>query len=106
MLNRLAKLMDDWIFNAAFRCFNQFSIENNLFFWRVNFPTWRGVSQNRARGYHPRRERYACSMAGIQTMYNTALLMGRFCATVAVNPQLEKNQKHVKDLLMYGTIAG
>jgi len=38
-------------------------------------------------------------------MNHTALLMGRFCATVAVNPQLKKNQKHVKELLMYGTIA-
>lgn len=53
----------------------------------------------------PKEERGAFSMADIKTMNHNALLMDRFFSTFGVNPHLQKNQKHVKELLMYGTIA-
>lgn len=53
----------------------------------------------------PKKERGAFSMADIKTMNHNALLMDRFFSTFGVNPHLRKNQKHVKELLLYGTIA-
>ncbi|WP_188752224.1 transposase [Parapedobacter defluvii] len=53
----------------------------------------------------PKKERGAFSIADIKTMNHNALLMDRFFSTFGVNPHLRKNQKHVKELLLYGTIA-
>lgn len=53
----------------------------------------------------PKEERGAFSMADIKTMNHNALLINRFFSTFGVNPHLRKNQKHVKELLLYGTIA-
>lgn len=53
----------------------------------------------------PKEQRGAFSMADIKTMNHNALLMDRFFSTFGVNPNLRKNQKLVKELLLYGTIA-
>ncbi|MFB2117639.1 hypothetical protein [Parapedobacter sp. 2B3] len=70
----------------------------------------------------PKEERGTFSMADIKTMNHNALLMDRFFSTFGVNPHLKKpaqaslsaiekqiltmrNQKLVKELLLYGTIA-
>ena len=53
----------------------------------------------------PKKERGAFSMADIKTMNHNTLLMNRFFSTFGINPHLQKNQKHVKELIMYGTIA-
>src|SRR3546814_3346674 len=50
----------------------------------------------------PKKERGAFSMADIKTVNHNALLMDRFFSTFGVNPHLKKNQKHVKELLLYG----
>ncbi|PPL01013.1 transposase [Parapedobacter indicus] len=53
----------------------------------------------------PKEKRASFSMADIKTMNHNALLMDRFFSTFGVNPHLKKNQKLVKELLLYGTIA-
>ena len=53
----------------------------------------------------PKKEWGAFSMADIKTMNHNALLMDRFFSTFGANPHLRKNQKLVKELLLYGTIA-
>ena len=53
----------------------------------------------------PKEVRGSFSMADIKTMNHNALLMDRFFSTFGVNPHLKKNQKLVKELLLYGTIA-
>jgi len=53
----------------------------------------------------PQQQRGAFSMADIKTMNHNALLMDRFFSTFGVTPHLKKNQKLVKELIMYGTIA-
>lgn len=53
----------------------------------------------------PKEQRGGFSMADIKTMNHNALLMDRFFSTFAVNPHLKKNQKLVKELLLYGTTA-
>ena len=40
-----------------------------------------------------------------KTMNHNALLLERFFTLFGLNPHLTKNQKHVKELLYYGTIA-
>lgn len=53
----------------------------------------------------PRDERKAFSMVDIKTMNHNALLIQRFFDVFAVNPNKMKNQKNVKELIYYGTIA-
>ena len=53
----------------------------------------------------PREQRKAFSMNDIKTMNHNALLLERFFTMFGLNPHLAKNQKHVKELLYYGTIA-
>ena len=53
----------------------------------------------------PREQRKAFSMNDIKTMNHNALLLERFFTMFGLNPNLTKNQKHVKELLYYGTIA-
>lgn len=44
-------------------------------------------------------------MADIKTMNHNALLIERFFIKFGINPNLTKNQNHVKELIYYGTIA-
>jgi len=53
----------------------------------------------------PREQRASFSMADIKTMNHNALLMDRFFSTFGIDPHLRKNQKHVNELLLYGTMA-
>ena len=53
----------------------------------------------------PREQRKAFSMNDIKTMNHNALLLERFFTMFGLNPHLTKNQKHVKELIYYGTIA-
>lgn len=53
----------------------------------------------------PKEERGTFSMADVKTVNHNALLMDIFFSTFGINPHLKKNQKHVKELLLYGTIA-
>lgn len=53
----------------------------------------------------PKEQRKTFSMADIKTMNHNALLLNRFFCKFGINPNLMKNQKHVKELIHYGTIA-
>ncbi|SEO09425.1 hypothetical protein SAMN05216436_1331, partial [bacterium A37T11] len=53
----------------------------------------------------PKEEREAFSMADIKTMNHNALLLETICEKFGINPHLSKNQKHVKELILYGTKA-
>lgn len=53
----------------------------------------------------PPNHRKAFSMTDIKTMNHNALLIERFFTMFGINPHLTKNQKHVKELIYYGTIA-
>jgi len=53
----------------------------------------------------PKQQRKAFSMADIKTMNHNALLIERFFIKFGINPNLTKNQNHVKELIYYGTIA-
>ncbi|MGS2763164.1 transposase [Sinomicrobium sp. M5D2P9] len=53
----------------------------------------------------PKEQRGAFSMTDIKTMNHNALLMNRFFSTFGINPHLNKNQKYINELLLYGTIA-
>jgi len=53
----------------------------------------------------PREQRASFSMADIKTMNHNALLMDRFFSTFGIDPHLRKNQKHVNELSLYGTMA-
>jgi len=44
-------------------------------------------------------------MNDIKTMNHNALLIDRFFSGFGINPNLTKNQNHVKELIYYGTIA-
>ena len=45
------------------------------------------------------------SMCDYKTMYNNALVLERFMCMFAINPNTQKNQKIVKELVDYGKIA-
>jgi hypothetical protein len=53
----------------------------------------------------PLEQRKAFSMSDIKTMNHNALLIQRFFIKFGINPNLIKNQNHVKELIYYGTIA-
>ncbi len=53
----------------------------------------------------PGDQRNVFSMNDIKTMNHTALLLERFFTMFGLNSQLTKNQRHVKELIYYGTIA-
>ncbi|SEN12909.1 hypothetical protein SAMN05216436_1121, partial [bacterium A37T11] len=53
----------------------------------------------------PKEEREAFSMADIKTMNHNALLLETIFSKFGINPDLPKNQKHVKELILYGTKA-
>ena len=53
----------------------------------------------------PKEKRKAFSMNDIKTMNHNTLLLQRFFDVFAIRPNSIKNQKHVKELLYYGTIA-
>lgn len=44
-------------------------------------------------------------MVNIKTMYHNILLLERFFKVFAVNPNLIKNNKYVKELINFGKIA-
>ena len=45
------------------------------------------------------------SMSDYKTLYNNTLMLERFMCVFAINPNIPKNQKIVKELLDYGKIA-
>ena len=53
----------------------------------------------------PKEKRKAFSMNDIKTMNHNALLIQRFFIKFGINPNLTKNQNHIKELIYYGTIA-
>jgi len=53
----------------------------------------------------PKNERKSFSMADVKTMYNNQLLMNRIFSKFAVNPNLTKKKKKIRELLDYGKIA-
>lgn len=53
----------------------------------------------------PKEQRKAFSMNDIKTMNHNALLIQCFFTKFGINPNLPKNQNHVKELIQYGTIA-
>lgn len=53
----------------------------------------------------PEELRKAFSMNDIKTLNHNCLLLDKFFITFGVNPNLIKNQKYVKELIRYGTIA-
>ena len=53
----------------------------------------------------PKEQRKAFLMNDIKTMNHKALLLESFFTMFGLNPHLTKNQKHVKELIYYGTIA-
>jgi len=44
-------------------------------------------------------------MSDYKTMYNNNMMIERFMCMFAINPNTTKNQKIVKELLVYGKIA-
>jgi len=53
----------------------------------------------------PKEEREAFSMADVKTINHNRLLINRFIDVFGVNAYSAKNQKYVKELLFYGTMA-
>ena len=53
----------------------------------------------------PIDQRKAFSMSDVKTLNHNTLLIGRFFTMFGINPNLSKNQKYVKELIYYGTIA-
>ena len=53
----------------------------------------------------PKEERKAFSMADIKTQNHNRLLLNRFFDVFGISPYSAKNQKHIKKLIDYGTIA-
>jgi len=53
----------------------------------------------------PIEKRKAFSMSDIKTVNHNTLLLQRFFNVFAINPNTAKNNKHFKELLLYGTIA-
>lgn len=52
-----------------------------------------------------KEKRKSFSMADIKTMYNNQLIMKRIFSMFAINPNLTKNKKKIRELLDYGKIA-
>lgn len=52
-----------------------------------------------------KQERKTFSMTDIKTLNHNTLLLNRFFSVFGINPNLTKNQKNVKELIYYGTIA-
>jgi hypothetical protein len=52
-----------------------------------------------------KEKRKSFSMADIKTMYNNQLMMKRIFSLFAINPNLTKNKKKIRELLDYGKIA-
>jgi len=67
------------------------------------------TSINIAKAIHwlsiPKNERGAFSMADIKTMNHNILMLNRFFDVFGVSPYSAKNQKHFKELILYGTMA-
>ena len=65
------------------------------------------TSVNIAKAVHwysiPKQERKAFSLADIKVMNHNTLLLERFFAMYAVNPNLLKNKQNIKELILYGT---
>jgi hypothetical protein len=53
----------------------------------------------------PKEKRKAFSMNDIKTINHNALLIQHFFTKFGINPNLTKNQNHIKELIYYGTIA-
>ena len=67
------------------------------------------TSINIAKSVHwlsvPKEERGAFSMADIKTMNHNILMINRFFDVFGICPYSTKNQKYVKELILYGTMA-
>ena len=53
----------------------------------------------------PKEQREAFSMGDVKTLYHNKILLDRFIDVFAINPHTRKNQKIVKELIKYGTLA-
>lgn len=53
----------------------------------------------------PKEERGSFSMSDIKTMNHNALLLNRFFDVFGIFPNSAKNQQHIRELLLYGTLA-
>lgn len=53
----------------------------------------------------PKEERKAFSMSDIKTLNHNRLLLGRFFDLFGIDPNKYKNEKYIKELIYYGTIA-
>jgi hypothetical protein len=53
----------------------------------------------------PKEQRGSFSMSDIKTMYHNMLLLERFFEVFAINPNLTKNNKYVKELINFGRIS-
>ena len=77
---------------------------------KLHFPFNAALSTiNIAKAVHwisiPKEQRKAFLMNDIKTLNHKALLLESFFTMFGLNPHLTKNQKHVKELIYYGTIA-
>ncbi len=67
------------------------------------------TSINIAKAIHwlsiPKKERGAFSMADIKTMNHNILMLNRFFDVFGIYPHSAKNNKHVRELILYGTMA-
>ncbi len=67
------------------------------------------TSINIAKSIHwlsiPKEERGAFSMSDIKTMNHNILMLNRFFDVFGIYPHTAKNQKYVKELILYGTMA-
>ena len=53
----------------------------------------------------PKKDRPAFSMANVKTMYHNQLLLERFFNVFGIPPNKAKNNKRIRELITYGTIA-
>ena len=85
-------------------CYCQGRSEEKLdFHWNAALTT-----VNLAKIQHLKNENLAknnFSMANSKTLYNNILLLERFIEVFGINPNSTFNQKKIKELLNYGTIA-
>ena len=67
------------------------------------------TSINIAKAIHwlsiPKKERGAFSMADIKTMNHNILMLNRFFDVFGIYPYSAKNNKYVRELILYGTMA-
>ncbi len=67
------------------------------------------TSINIAKAIHwlsiPKEERGTFSMADIKTMNHNILMLNRFFDVFGIYPHSAKNNKHVRELILYGTMA-